>query len=157
MVLFTEPDWTKFLAELIRFIKYCPPLEYTTSGPTLAIYVDAVVGMLGFSNHDGTRTRSAKVMVSKDDSIIFFEMYAITTAVTSVNLPCQLVVYSDSQACIESFRTGKAENDSCLFFLHKTVQHCAKFGISLILRYVRSEDNPADAPSRAGKEGGDLS
>jgi len=51
-------------------------------------------------------------------------------------------------ATIESFRTGRCNNDYCMMIMQQVMTHCAKHRISFILNYVPSEKNLADAPSR---------
>lgn len=96
-----------------------PPQSYQSFGKTLAIFVDASNDAMGFAHP----IEGAFARIDFDDSfvqknIIVKEMLAIYRAIVTLKEPCQLRIYSDSMSNIESFRTGRADNDECMMLMH---------------------------------------
>jgi hypothetical protein len=142
----------KLLANLIRFVQDMKPMGYVCDGPSIRIYVDASLRYVGYASGHG-QVCTEEISGLPADEILPREMFAINSAVMHVRSPCKMEVMTDSQACIEIFRTGRSDNDTCLLLLHQTLQHMAKYSMAVVLSYIESAKNPADAPSRMMMKG----
>lgn len=74
-----------------------PPISFAASGKSFGIYVDASPDAAGFSNMEGdlaSRIEFDDDFAKRD--IVVKEMFAIFKAISSINFPAQLKIYSDS-------------------------------------------------------------
>ena len=61
---------------------------------------------------------------------------------------CRMLVITDSSVALGCFRKGRSSNKGLLYYSRRLAGLSLGYNIRLALRYVRSERNLADGPSR---------
>ncbi|CAD6913245.1 unnamed protein product, partial [Tilletia caries] len=81
-----------------------------------------------------------------------FEL-AVHAAIAAGARSCVLLVHVDNQGVVYALRRGRSRNQLVNEVIDRTSEYALSFDVELSVRYVRSEDNPADAPSRGDSSG----
>ena len=87
------------------------------------------------------------------ESINKLEVRAMSTALrwalsSSLSIRRRLLLLSDSQAAVGAITKGRTSSHPLLCRLRPVNALLLASGVQLFVRWIRSEDNPADAPSR---------
>jgi len=80
--------------------------------------------------------------------ITVLEAFAIFVAVEMCESNVNLLVYSDNQVAIAALAKRHCNNPIVRTIASKTWTAALSKGVLLLVQYIRSEENPADAPSR---------
>ena len=132
----------KLLNRVVRMIVKAKPKRYDVKEEAQMIYVDASYDWLGISDGKNGITLSTKL----DNHIFIKELKAIRAGVkkTSGNT----IIYSDSQAAIAAVANGTTKDAKPQNIIDEIWQISRDEERSIAIRWIESENNPADKPSR---------
>ncbi len=133
---------------------YRPMIHQTT----LEVATDASMDQAGISSTDGKHTRVLplsgelwdKLGIRKEDPIVMKELYAVCKAVELCPREVNLRILCDNMNVIQQIpKGGKYDTSKAYENCHRYLRSTsANKNITLVVNYVSTERNPADAPSR---------
>jgi hypothetical protein len=84
----------------------------------------------------------------QNEDILVKEAFAIYSAIQGAPVYANLTIYNDSKANYWCFRKGICHNFKALEIINAAMSRAITKVITLIIRFIKSEHNPADYPSR---------
>ena len=123
---------------------------------TLEVATDASGYMGGISDLSGKNRKTVKYQgplwnqfgLSKQTPIYKLELFVVIVAVKRAPRFVNLRLFSDSHTCIFGIPKNTGCDAQYSEMLRKLQSLCGSKGINLVLKYVNTENNPADDPSR---------
>jgi hypothetical protein len=143
-VILTSEVWED-IRKVVSKMKTRPVRKFVTQGPTYVLYTDASEEFLGVSSGTVHKTLQIK---DKTKNILTLEADAVLQAVLAAPTQCCLEIHTDNLSNIFSFQSGVCHRADTQEIITKVFEACLRKDISLILRKIATENNPADLPSR---------
>ena len=159
------PEQFSDIEKMISIIKLNTPWTFCPYLKTYSIYTDASMYGFGYAslpkaaNDNIYRTIYPHRSWYKNGTIDLeahpmfeLELLAIYNAVFCAPLKCNLILYTDSQTCMDAWKSGifkiSSQFPEAIEIFDKIYALTKSKQINLLLRRVSTENNPADLPSR---------